>query len=318
MSRKITYTINPDNGGLKIFTFLKSKNGYSTKLIRTLKTRENGIVLNGKKAKTVDILNAGDILDIEIPDGKNEIEPSDIDIDVIYEDEDLLVVNKSPYLAMHPTHNHQGDTLANAVASHLEKQGKYGTFHAVGRLDKGTSGISVCALNALAAFKLSGKIKKEYIALVNEMKNKIPGLGLSTDIIVGFPNESDEDFNDTLKLVDEVKYDSAFTFIYSPRRGTPAAAMEDLISKETKSKRFKELVKHLEVSISASSNQMVGKTYDVLVDGYSKTDESMLSGYTESNKLVHFKGDLSLVGQIVKVKIIESHTYSLIGEMING
>lgn len=159
---------------------------------------------------------------------------------------------------------------------------------------------------------------KEYIALVNEMKNKIPGLGLSTDIIVGFPNESDEDFNDTLKLVDEVKYDSAFTFIYSPRRGTPAAAMEDLISKETKSKRFKELVKHLEVSISASSNQMVGKTYDVLVDGYSKTDESMLSGYTESNKLVHFKGDLSLVGQIVKVKILESHTYSLIGEMING
>ena len=93
---------------------------------------------------------------------------------MIYEDEDLLVVNKSPYLAMHPTHNHQGDTLANAVASHLEKQGKYGTFHAVGRLDKGTSGISVCALNALAACKLSGKIKKEYIALV---KGRLCGKG---------------------------------------------------------------------------------------------------------------------------------------------
>ena len=159
---------------------------------------------------------------------------------------------------------------------------------------------------------------KEYIALVNEMKAKIPGLGLSTDIIVGFPNESDEEFNDTLKLVDEVKYDSAFTFIYSPRRGTPAAKMEDTISKETKSKRFKELVKHLEVSISASSNAMVGKIYDVLVDGYSKTDDQMLSGYTESNKLVHFKGDESLVGQIIKVKILESHTYSLIGEIANG
>ena len=94
--------------------------------------------------------------------------------------------------------------------------------------------------------------------------------------------------------------------------------MEDTISKETKSKRFKELVKHLEVSISASSNAMVGKIYDVLVDGYSKTDDQMLSGYTESNKLVHFKGDESLVGQIIKVKILESHTYSLIGEIVNG
>ena len=159
---------------------------------------------------------------------------------------------------------------------------------------------------------------KEYIALVNEMKSKIPNLGLSTDIIVGFPNETDEEFNDTLKLVDEVKYDSAFTFIYSPRRGTPAAKMEDTISRETKGKRFKELVKHLEVSISASSNAMVGKVYDVLVDGYSKTDDQMLSGYTESNKLVHFKGDESLVGQIIKVKILESHTYSLIGEIVNG
>ena len=159
---------------------------------------------------------------------------------------------------------------------------------------------------------------KEYIALVNEMKAKIPGLGLSTDIIVGFPNETEEEFEDTLKLVDEVKYDSAFTFIYSPRRGTPAAKMEDKVSKETKSKRFKELVKHLEVSVSASSNRMVGNIYDVLVDGYSKTDDQMLSGYTESNKLVHFKGDESLVGQIVKVKIIESHTYSLIGEKVDG
>ena len=158
----------------------------------------------------------------------------------------------------------------------------------------------------------------EYLALVKEMREKIPGLALSTDLIVGFPNESDEEFNDTLKLVDEVKYDSAFTFIYSPRRGTPAAKMEDTISKETKSKRFMELVKHLEVSISASSLAMVGKTYDVLVDGISKTDENMYSGYTDSNKLVHFKGSDDLIGKIIKVKILESHTYSLIGEIVNG
>jgi len=150
------------------------------------------------------------------------------------------------------------------------------------------------------------------------MRTKIPGLSLSTDIIVGFPNESEEQFNDTLSLVDIVKYESAFTFIYSPRKGTPAAKMVDNVTYEEKSKRFQELVRHLEVHIEKDAQSYVGKTFKVLVDGHSKTDENMLSGYTESNKLVHFKGDISLVGKIVDVKVIESHTYSLIGELVNG
>ena len=158
---------------------------------------------------------------------------------------------------------------------------------------------------------------QDYLGLVKKMKEKIPNLGLSTDIIVGFPNETEEQFMDTLKLVDEVKYDSAFTFIYSPRRGTPAAKMIDDIDKKTKGERFKRLVEHLEVTISASSKAMVGHVFDVLVDGISKNDEGMYSGYTESNKLVHFKGNESLIGKIIKVKIIESHTYSLIGEIVN-
>ena len=159
--------------------------------------------------------------------------------------------------------------------------------------------------------------REYYLNLVNEMREKIPGLSLSTDIIVGFPNESEEQFKDTLTLVDIVKYEAAFTFIYSPRKGTPAARMIDTISYEDKSRRFKELVKHLEVNIEEYAKQMVGKTYDILVDGASKTDKNMMSGYTETNKLVHFKGDESLVGKIIKVKIIESHTYSLIGEVVN-
>ena len=157
---------------------------------------------------------------------------------------------------------------------------------------------------------------ESYLKLVEEMKEKIPNLGLSSDFIVGYPNETEEEFQDTLKAADIVKYDSAFTFIYSPRRGTPAAKMKDDVDYETKSRRFKELVKHLEVTVSASSQAMVGKIYKVLVDGPSKTDEGMMSGYTESNKLVHFRGGLRLVGKIIKVKIIESHTYSLIGEVI--
>ena len=160
--------------------------------------------------------------------------------------------------------------------------------------------------------------REQYLNLVKEMREKIPGLSLSTDIIVGFPNETEEQFQDTCSLVNIVKYEAAFTFIYSPRRGTPAAKMVDNVDKETKVRRFQELVKHLEKNIEAHAKSMVGQTYDVLVDGVSKTDENMLSGYTEENKLVHFQGDINLVGSIVKVKITDSHTYSMIGEIVNG
>lgn len=166
MPRKIKYEIKEEFDGLKLFTFLKYKNGYSTKLIRTLKNTQNGIVLNGSQAKTIDLLHSGDILEITIAESSPGIEPIDCPLDIIYEDEDILVINKSPYMAMHPTHNHQGDTLANGVAAHLSRFGKPCTFRAVGRLDKGTSGLVVCALNSLAACKLSGKVKKEYFALI--------------------------------------------------------------------------------------------------------------------------------------------------------
>ena len=159
--------------------------------------------------------------------------------------------------------------------------------------------------------------REKYLALVKEMREKIPGLSLSTDIIVGFPNETEEEFQDTVSLVDIVKYEAAFTFIYSPRKGTPAARMVDNVPYEVKSRRFQELVKHLEVNIEKSSDEMVDNIYDILVDGESKNNKEMMSGYTETNKMVHFKGDPSLIGKIVKVKILESHTYSLIGELVN-
>ncbi len=160
--------------------------------------------------------------------------------------------------------------------------------------------------------------RSDYLNLVKEMRKKIPNLSLSTDIIVGFPNESEEEFQDTLSLVDEVKYEAAFTFIYSPRKGTPAAKLEDNVPYETKSRRFKELVSHLERHIEEDANKYVGTIQKVLVDGVSKTDANMLSGYTETNKLVHFQGDESLVGEIIDVKITSSHTYSLIGERVDG
>lgn len=159
--------------------------------------------------------------------------------------------------------------------------------------------------------------REQYLNLVKRMKEKIPNLALSTDIIVGFPNETYEEFKDTVTLCQEVGYDSAFTFIYSPRKGTPASKIQDNVEYKEKSRRFIELTKALEVIIEEKSKKMVGEVFDVLVDSVSKKDKTMLSGYNENNKLINFKGDESYIGKIIKVKIIESHTYSLIGEIIN-
>lgn len=156
----------------------------------------------------------------------------------------------------------------------------------------------------------------QYKELVDLIRKKIPDVAISTDIIVGFPNETYEQFLETVEMVKYVQYDSAFTFIYSPRNNTPAAKITDNVTAQEKSKRFKELVKELEKSISVSSSKMIGNTYSVLVEGVSEKNPEMLSGYTEKNKLVHFKGDVSLVGQIVNVKINESHVYSLLGELV--
>ena len=159
--------------------------------------------------------------------------------------------------------------------------------------------------------------KEDYLNLVNKLRSKIKNLSLSTDIIVGFPNETEEDFQETLDLVDKVKYDSAFTFIYSKRVGTPAAKINDTVSDKEKSERFLRLVKKLEEYISKKAVTYVGTIQKVLVDGFSKKNKNILSGYTEDNKLVNFKGDPSKIGKIIKVKIIESHTYSLIGEEVD-
>lgn len=158
---------------------------------------------------------------------------------------------------------------------------------------------------------------KQYLELVKEIKTKIPNVALSTDIIVGFPNETYEQFLDTLKIVKEVKYWSAFTFIYSPRNNTPAAKIKDNVTPKEKNQRFQELVKTLEEVIDPINQTLVGNTFPVLVESLSEKNKELLSGYTEHNKLVHFKGDKKLIGEIVNVKIIESRLYFLVGELVD-
>ncbi|MBP9989366.1 MAG: RluA family pseudouridine synthase, partial [Ruminococcus sp.] len=172
MGRKISYKIPPEYDGKKVISYLKGSSGVSARLLKKLKRIENGITLNGEHIRTIDIIHTGDVLQIELPCPDGEIEPIDIPIDIIYEDDDLVIINKSPFLACHPTHNHQGDTLANALAFHLKSKGKQSVFRAIGRLDKGTSGIVICALNAYSAAEIPKTVQKQYCAVVKGKTDK--------------------------------------------------------------------------------------------------------------------------------------------------
>lgn len=163
--RVIEYTVPEEFDGKKVYNFLRGYVKISTRLMRTLKRIPDGIMLGDKQGRTIDIIHTGDKITLNIPEDESTPIPIEYPLDIVYEDEDILVINKQPMLAMHESHNHQGDTLANAVAYYLSSKGKSSSFRAVGRLDKGTSGLVVCALNAHCAARLSGKIKKQYLAI---------------------------------------------------------------------------------------------------------------------------------------------------------
>ncbi len=156
--------------------------------------------------------------------------------------------------------------------------------------------------------------KDSYIKLFDKLK-KIDGISITTDIIVGFPGETEEDFNETLDLVNYCKFDSAFTFIYSPRENTPASKLEDNVTFGLKEQRLYRLNDLINKYSKESNEKMLNKVYSVLVEGES-SKENMLFGYTETNKLVNFKGNMDLVGKIVPVKIIDAKSFSLDGEIV--
>lgn len=165
--------------------------------------------------------------------------------------------------------------------------------------------------------KLMGRkyIKESYLKLYHKIRQRIPNGSVTTDIIVGFPGETDEDFLETLSLVKECKFDSAFTFIYSPREGTPAAKMKDdvtLIVKEDRLHQLNEVINEYALEINKG---LVGKTMEVLIEGVSEKDENMVAGYTDTMKLVNVKADKSCIGKIIKVRITDAKTWSLDGEI---
>lgn len=158
--------------------------------------------------------------------------------------------------------------------------------------------------------------REHYLELVRKIKTAIPNVALTTDIIVGYPNETDEQFEETLSLYREVGYETAYTFIYSPREGTPAAKMQDNVPMEVKKERLQRLNALVNELSAEAMKKYQDQVVEVLVEGESKNNPDVLAGYTRRNKLVNFTGPKSAIGKIVKVKITEAKTWSLNGEMI--
>ena len=158
--------------------------------------------------------------------------------------------------------------------------------------------------------------KESYLELVDLIKKEIPDVAITTDIIVGFPGETEEDFLDTLDLVNKVQYDSAFTFIYSRRNNTPADMMLNQVKDEDKHHRFDRLVKAVNESVISKNKAFENKIVEVLVEGPSKNDESKFTGRTRNGKLVNFSGENVNIGELVNVKILRAQPFSLIGEVV--
>ncbi len=157
--------------------------------------------------------------------------------------------------------------------------------------------------------------KEQYLELVDKIKTRIPDVVLSTDIIVGFPGETEEDFEDTLDVVRKVNYEQVFMFIYSRREGTVADKMENQIPEEIKHKRFDRLKELFDSRVSGNNQKYIGTTQKILVDGYSKNDKETLTGRTDTNKVVNFKGNEELIGKMINIKITEEHKWYLSGEI---
>ena len=158
--------------------------------------------------------------------------------------------------------------------------------------------------------------REEYINLINEIRVKIPNVAITTDIIIGFPGESEEDLLETLSLVKEVQFDSAFTYIYSKRKGTPADEMTNQIPEDIKHERFNRLVVAVNEACAIKNKQYEGNTVEVLVEGFSKNDKTKLTGRTRTSKVVNFPGSSELIGKLINVYITKANSFSLNGEEI--
>ena len=157
--------------------------------------------------------------------------------------------------------------------------------------------------------------KEKYLELVDKIRNAVPDISLTTDIIVGFPGETEEDFQDTLDVVEKCDFDSAFTFIYSKRTGTPAAVMEDQVPEDVVKNRFDRLLKEVHSIASEVCSVHEGTVQTALIESVSEHDPSMVTGRLSNNLLVHIKGDKGMIGRLADVRLTECKGFYYLGEL---
>jgi tRNA-2-methylthio-N6-dimethylallyladenosine synthase len=159
--------------------------------------------------------------------------------------------------------------------------------------------------------------KEHYLALVERLRKEIPDIAITTDIIVGFPGETEEDFAETLDVVTRVRYDSAFTFIYSKRTGTPAAAMEDQVPEDVIKRRFDELLKTVQEISTEKAMALEGAVLPVLVEEMNEQDNTLVTGRLSNNSVVHLPGTADMIGKIVQVKLTRCKGFYYLGEIVH-
>ena len=168
MARIVEFTVPPEYDDKKLCAFLRGEAQISYALYATLRHIPDAVTRAGSPVRSIDRVRAGDRIRVAFPAEQTKLLPTPMELDILYEDADLLALDKSGFLAMHPSHGHQTDTLANGVTAYLQKSGSEGVFHAVGRLDKGTSGVVLCAKHTYAASRMNGQTQKTYLALVDQ------------------------------------------------------------------------------------------------------------------------------------------------------
>ncbi|MCR5273026.1 MAG: tRNA (N6-isopentenyl adenosine(37)-C2)-methylthiotransferase MiaB [Lachnospiraceae bacterium] len=160
--------------------------------------------------------------------------------------------------------------------------------------------------------------KERYLELAKKLKEAIPDIAITTDIIVGYPGETEEDFEETMDVVEMVRYDSAFTFVYSKRTGTPAASNPNQVPEDVVKERFDKLLKRVQTISREQALKKVGAVEEVLVEGMNEQDDSLVSGRMSNNSIVHFPGDADLCGKLVTVKLVECKGFYYMGEMLGS
>lgn len=167
MARKLSYVIGEEFDGKRVMEYLRGKLHFSSRLVKLLKKQSDGIMLNSYHVRTIDTISNGDILEINIPDDEVPAEVSDVSAPIVYADDDVIVFNKPAFMPVHPTRNHQGDTLANVYASYLAEKGLSAAFRPINRLDRDTTGLVVCGVNQYSASRLTKNVNKVYYAVAS-------------------------------------------------------------------------------------------------------------------------------------------------------